>query len=184
METVLYVLAGVSTAFFVLRLILLFVGIDGGEGAADAPGLAGDLNDAGAAADFKIFTMMTAIVTLMIGSWSSLLMLGLEFSPWMALGGGYVAGFIAAVGVGYAIFSLKKLEGDGTIRDFKAEGLKGTVYMKIPEAGKGKGQVQVSVEGRLRTFDAVSDGPEIESFKPIVVMQRMDEHTLRVCPTE
>lgn len=182
METVLYVLAGVSTAFFVLRLILLFVGIEGTDG-ADAGGLAGDLNDATAAADFKIFTMMTLIVTLMVGSWGSLLMLSMDLAPWMALGGGYIGGFIAAMAVAYAIFSMKKLESDGTVKDFDAEGLKGTVYLKIPEAGKGKGQVQVTVQGRLRTYDAVSDGPEIDSFKPIVVMSKVDEKTLRVCPT-
>lgn len=182
METVLYVLAGVSTAFFVLRLILLFVGIEGTDG-ADAGGLAGDLNDATAAADFKIFTMMTLIVTLMVGSWGSLLLLSMDLAPWISLGGGYLAGFAAAMAVGYAIFSMKKLEADGTIKDFHAEGLKGTVYLKIPEAGKGKGQVQVTVQGRLRTYDAVSDGPEIASFKPIVVMSKVDERTLRVCPT-
>lgn len=184
METVLYVLAGVSTAFFVLRLILMFVGVEGGDSADAGHGLAGDINDAAAAADFKIFTMLTLIVTLMVGSWSALLFRSMEFPDWLSLGLGYGGGFIAALIVGYAIFSMRKLEGDGTIRDFKAEGLKGTVYLKIPEAGKGKGQVQVTVEGRLRTFDAVSDGPEIESFKPIVVMQRMDANTLRVCPTE
>jgi hypothetical protein len=183
METTLYILAGVSTAFFVIRLVLMMIGIDGSEG-ADAPGMAGDLNDAASAADFKIFTVLTLIVTLMMGSWISLLLLGWEFSPIVSLGSGYAAGFALAIAVGYAIFSLRKLEADGTIRDFKAEGLKGTVYMQIPEAGAGKGQVQLTVQGSLRTFDAVSDGPAIESFKQVVVMARVDENTLRVCPTE
>jgi hypothetical protein len=180
METVLYILAGVSTAFFVLRVILLFVGIDGSNG-GDVPH---DIHDAAAAADFKIFTVLTVIVTLMIGSWSSLLLLGMAVAPWLALTGGYAFGFGAAIVVGYAIYSLRKLEADGTIRDFDAEGLKGTVYARIPEVGKGKGQVQVAINGRLRTFDAVSDGPEIDSFKPIVVMARVDKTTLRVCPTD
>ena len=48
----------------------------------------------------------------------------------------------------------------------------------------GEPQVQVTVKGRLLTFDAISDGPEIPSFKPVVVMTRIDEKTLRVCPTE
>lgn len=179
METVLYILAGVSTAFFVLRLVLMFLGVDGHD--ADVPS---DMHDAIAAADFKIFTVLTAIVTLMIGSWTALLLLSMDMGYPASLGFGYAVGVVAAVVVGYAIFSLRKLEHDGAIREFKAEGLKGTVYVRIPEAGKGKGQVQVTIEGRLRTFDAVSDGPEIESFKPIVVMARMDKTTLRVCPTD
>ncbi len=181
--TILYILAGVSTAFFVLRLILIFVGIEGADH-ADAGGIGAHLDDAGAAADFKIFTLLTGIVTLMIGSWTSLLFLSLDFSMWMSLVLGYAIGFVASLGVGYAVFSLHKLEHDGAIRDFKAEGLKGTVYVRVPEAGKGKGQVQISISGRMKTFDAISDGPEIPSFKPIVVMSRVDENTLRVCPTE
>lgn len=186
METVLYILAGVSTAFFVLRLVLMFVGIEGGDGAdgVDAIDMPGDLHDAAAAADFKIFTLLTLIVTLMMGSWSSILLLHWLQQPALALGIGYAAGFGLAVAVGYAIFSLRKLEHDGTVRSFEAEGLKGTVYSTVPQAGAGKGQVQVTVNNRLLTFDAVSDGPEIPSFKPIVVMARVDEKTLRVCPTE
>jgi hypothetical protein len=63
-------------------------------------------------------------------------------------------------------------------------GQKGTVYAKIPEAGKGRGQSQVTVKGRLRTFDAVSDGPEIPSFQTVVVMSKVENNLLRVCPTE
>jgi membrane protein implicated in regulation of membrane protease activity len=178
LTTILYVLAGVTTFFFVIRLVLLFIGVDGH---GDMPS---ELSDAASAADFKIFTLLTGIVTVMVGSWLSLLMLSMGISTPVALGGSYTAGFLAAIAVGYAVFSLRKLEHDGTIRNFQAEGLKGTCYVKIPEAGKGKGQVQISVQGRLRTFDAVSDGPEIESFKPVVVMARVDDKTLRVCQTD
>lgn len=208
METALYWIAGISTGLFVLRLVLMFIGLDGSDAAdaADAlhgmdalhgldsasavdavDGNAADVlhaHDIDAVADFKVFTLLTAIVTLMVGSWSSLLLLSLNIAALVSLLGGFAIGFVVALGVGYAIFSMRKLEHDGTIRNFEAEGLKGTCYVKIPEAGEGKGQVQVTVQGRLLTFDAVSDGPEIPSFKPVVVMSRIDEKTLRVCPTD
>jgi hypothetical protein len=180
--TILYIFAGVTTAFFVLRIILLFVGADFGD--TDMPS---DLADAASAADFKIFTLLTAIVTVMVGSWLGLVLIKLDtitIATPIALIVSYAVGFVAAIGVGYAIFSLRKLEHDGTLRDFRAEGLKGTCYVSIPEAGKGKGQVQITINGRLRTFDAVSDGPAIESFKPVVVMARVDDKTLRVCQTD
>ncbi|MCA8916158.1 MAG: hypothetical protein KDB90_12170 [Planctomycetes bacterium] len=191
METVLYWIAGISTGLFAIRLVLLFIGLDGAGDAADAMhGLDGDagdaltLHDASDIADFKVFTLMTAIVTLMVGGWTALLMRSLQVSDWVSLVGGFAIGFVVSLGVGYAIYSMRKLEHDGTIRNFEAEGLKGTCYVKVPEAGSGKGQVQVTVSGRLLTFDAVSDGPEIPSFKPVIVMARVDEKTLRVCPTE
>jgi hypothetical protein len=186
METVLWFIAGVSTALFVIRLVLMLIGIDGHD-AADVAGSVDTLDSAhaaGDAADFKIFTLMTLLVTLMIGSWTVLLLNSYELAPWISLIGGYSAGFVGGVAVSYAMYSMRKLEADGTIRDFDAVGLKGTCYVKIPESGKGKGQVQVTVKGRLRTYDAVSDGPEIPSFQSIVVMSRVDSNLLRVCATE
>ena len=194
MEAILYWIAGISTGLFVVRLVLMFIGLDGHDAldAGDAMhamdgGDAVDAlhaHDASDIADFKVVTLMTGIVTLMVGGWTSLLLLSLKMAPWISLVGGFAIGFVVSLGVGYAIYSMRKLEHDGTIRNFEAEGLKGTCYVKIPEAGAGKGQVQVTVSGRLLTFDAISDGPEIPSFKPVIVMSRIDEKTLRVCPTE
>lgn len=191
METALYWIAGISTGLFIIRLVLMFIGMDGADG-GDAGELldavdTGDVisaHDAADAADFKIFSILTFIVTFMVGGWVALLLISLGINDWVSLGLGAAIGFVAAIGVSYAIFSMRKLEHDGALRHFEAEGLRGTVYVRIPKAGDGKGQVQVTINNRLFTFDAVSDGPEIDSFKPVVVMKRIDSKTLRVCPTD
>ena len=189
METALYFIAGTATAIFVIRLVLMLIGFDGaadGGSVLDAVDTADAISahDVADASDFKIFTLMTFIVTFMVGGWVSLLFVELGWSQWLALAAGGAIGFASGVGVSYAIFSMRKLEHDGTLREFEAKGVKGTCYLAVPEAGAGKGQVQVTIKGRLFTFDAVSDGPAIPSFKPIVVMERLDAKTLRVCPTE
>ena len=191
MTDVILWIAIISTLLFGLRLVLMLMGLDG-AGAADAVDTvdafdAADLADAGDiadAADFKIFTLMTGVVWLMVGSWIVLLFDDFGWDPWLSLGAGYGVGLGVGVLVGYGLFSMRKLQHDGTLRNFEASGLRGTCYISIPEAGTGKGQVQLTVEGRLRTFDAVSDGPAIDSFKPVIVMARVDQHTLRVCETE
>ncbi|MCC6464030.1 MAG: hypothetical protein IT463_01675 [Planctomycetes bacterium] len=189
MEHVLYWIAGIATALFAVRLVLMLIGFDHDAGdAADALHGVGAMDTLDAAhaaadvADFKIFTLMTLLVTGMVGSWSSILGLELGFPSWASVAGGYAVGFVAALGVAWAMYGMKKLESDGTVRTSDAEGLKGTCYVAIPEGGKG--QVQVVVKGRLRTFDAVSDGPAIASFKQIVVMTHVDDRTVRVCATE
>lgn len=187
MEYTLYWIGGITTALFMIRLVLMLIGVDGAADAASATG-AVDTLDAGHmaadAADFKVFSLMTLLVTLMMGSWIAVGMLEAGLAPWIALVGGYGVGFGGGVATSYALFSMKKLESDGTVKTEDAVGLKGTVYVKIPEAGQGKGQIQVTVKGRLRTFDAVSDGPEIASFKTVAVMSKVENNLLRVCPTE
>jgi hypothetical protein len=179
--TILYIVAGSTTALFVVRLGLMMFGLGEHHDIDVAGGHAHDLQDV---ADFKILTLQTVIVTLMAGGWISLLLLdGLKWHPAAAVGLGGAIGFVVALAFGYALFSMRKLESDGTIRDFKAEGLTGMCYVRVPEAGKGKGQVQVTVQNHTLTLDAVSDGPAIESFKKIVVMGRLDKDTLRVCET-
>lgn len=187
MEYTLYWIGGITTALFAIRLVLMLIGVDGATDAADAGGAVDTLDAshmASDAADFKIFSLMTLLVTLMMGSWIALGILEADLPAWLALVGGYGIGFGGGVGTSYALFSMRKLDSDGTVKVDDAVGLKGTVYVKIPEAGQGKGQIQVTVKGRLRTFDAVSDGPEIASFKTVAVMSKVENNLLRVCPTE
>lgn len=187
MEYTLYWIAGLSTALFGIRLVLMLFGVDGHADAADAVGAVDTLDAshaAGDVADFKVFSLMTLLVTLMLGSWAAIGMLESGLPGWIALLGGYGGGFAGGVGVSYLLFSMKKLEADGTVHIEDAVGLKGTVYAAIPVAGQGRGQIQVTVRGRLRTFDAVSDGPAIPSFTTVVVMSKVEHNLLRVCPTE
>ncbi|MEE9311497.1 MAG: hypothetical protein V3V10_03695 [Planctomycetota bacterium] len=196
METVLWWIAGITTGFFALRVALMFMGLDGlGDAADAADGLDAldavdsmDTLDAVHAAadgsDFKLFSLLSGLSMLMFGSWTSLMALDSGQHELVSLGAGVAVGLLAAVGTAWVMMQIMKLEHDGAIRNFEAKGLKGTCYVKIPESGHGKGQVQLTVQGRLRTYDAVSDGPEIESFKPIVVMSRVDRETMRVCQTD
>ncbi len=183
MDMVLWWIAGISTFFFVGRLVLLMMGFDGGVADAADASDAISAADAADAADFKVFTFLGLLVLFMFGSWTALLMSSMGQNEWISLGVGSGVGIVAMIGVGYLLGSIKKLEHDGTVRDFKARGMKGECYVRIPEVGEGKGQVKLVINGRETLFDAVSDGPAIESFTEIVVMDRVDDETVRVCPT-
>ncbi len=128
METALYWIAGITTGLFVLRLVVMFMGLDGAGEAADALDGADGAHaldaaaDAADVADFKIFTLLTAIVTLMVGSWTALLMIETGSPDWLALIVGLGVGFGSSLAVSWAIYSMRKLEHDGTLRDFDAAG--------------------------------------------------------------
>lgn len=181
--TILYFVAITSSVIFLIKLLLMALG--GSHDGGDFHDVGDAAHDAADAAQFKFLSTQMLLALFMFGAWFSLLFIqGLKWDPLPGLGLGAVIGLCMGVAISYGMFSLRKLESDGTIRDFKAEGLKGTCYLRVPEAGKGKGQVQVVVNNRTLTMDAVSDGPAIESFKKIVVMGRLDKDTLRVCETE
>lgn len=181
--TILYFLAITSSALFILKLLLMLFGggADGGE-FHDVGDLA---HDAAGAAQFKFLSTQMFISLFMFGGWSSLMFLdALKWPAALALGAGAAVGLAMALAISWGMFSLRKLEADGTIRNVNPEGLKGTCYLRVPESGKGKGQVQIVVNNRTLTFDEISDGPAIESFRKIAVMQKLDDRTLRVCETE
>jgi hypothetical protein len=181
--TILYFFAITSSALFLIKLALMAFG--GGHDGGDYHEVGDTAHDAANAAQFKFLSTQMLISLFMFGAWFSLMFIqGMGWSPVPAVGLGALIGLAMGVAISYGMYSLRRLESDGTIRDFKAEGLKGTCYVRVPEAGKGKGQVQVVVQNHTLTLDAISDGPAIESFKNIVVMGRLDNKTLRVCETE
>ncbi len=69
----------------------------------------------------------------------------------------------------FLIKKLKTLESSSTIDNKSAIGNVGTVYLTIPPAGEGKGQIQVDVQGRLKTVDAKSDKGELKTGEKILV---------------
>jgi hypothetical protein len=63
-----------------------------------------------------------------------------------------------------------------------AVGRTASVYMSIPERGQGRGQIKVSVSGRLKMMDAVSSGPRIPEFQTVKVLSVGDDGTFVVEP--
>jgi hypothetical protein len=63
-----------------------------------------------------------------------------------------------------------------------AIGKTASVYMSIPERGQGRGQIKVTVSGRLKMMDAVSSGPRIPEFQTVKVLSVGDDGTFVVEP--
>ncbi len=61
-----------------------------------------------------------------------------------------------------------------------ALGCKGNVYLKIPAGKGGEGKVQISIQGAIREFDALTLGEELETGAPIKVVEVINDSTLLV----
>ncbi len=106
-------------------------------------------------ASFKILTLqgLTAFF-MMFGLVGFVLLRESKVGNTLAVAGALIAGLASVWLIGKIFSSFKKLQSSGTIENKSAVGAEGTVYLTIHSGGTGK--VQVSINGRLREFDAVS----------------------------
>jgi hypothetical protein len=103
----------------------------------------------------------------------------LGFPARVGIAGG--AGLLAMFGVGRLMFFLAQMQASGTVDLRNAVGRAGTVYLRIPEAGEGRGKVTVEVQGRSVELTAVSDGPALKTGDAVRVIS-VEGDVARVVP--
>jgi len=160
LNTVYLICAVAGGTILVLRIILMFIGIDQG----DAPDASIDLHDGGDM-DVGAHDGVTGEVNFLslqsIASFFTMFgLVGLGLlqtrAPhiWSLLGA-LAAGVFTAWVTGMIFLQTRRLQSDGTMVITNAIGQMGTVYLTIPE--KGTGVVTVTVQGAQRNLDAVSE---------------------------
>lgn len=159
-----------ASVILVVQLILTMVGADT-DGAADAGGfdghvdlgvdtggLDGGADAADAASGLHILSTRTVIAFLAGFGWTGVIVL--------EAGRTVTSAVLIAVGVGILLMLLVfwlmrwlySLRESGTLDYRNAIGQVGTVYVHVPAAGQGTGQIQVLVQGRLATVAAAGTG--------------------------
>jgi hypothetical protein len=187
--------AVVGTLLFLLRIGMMTAGLDDSDGGVDVGGLdagmdAGGLDgatSADATSDFAFeFISLQAIAAFCMGAgWGGLgayrgSNLGVTTSVVIAIGSGLLMMWLL-----YRIMkAVYGLRGSGNISVRDAVGRMAQVYVTIPAAGQGSGQVQVVIRNALRTMTAVSEGPEIPRQASVRVVRANADNTLVVGPKQ
>ena len=152
METMFLGCAIVGGGLFILRSIMLLVGLGGGH---DDAGMDADVSDhAGEPiADFKMVTLHGLTAFLMIFGLVGFLMLRNDKrTAWVASTVAALAGIVTMFIIAKIFHSSRKLASDGTIYPQEAVGGSGSVYLTIRPGGVGK--IQMTVRDALKVFDA------------------------------
>lgn len=168
----------ISSAVFAVQAILTLIGMD----AHDAMALDiadGDTMDVGGG--LSLFSIRS-LVNFFVGfGWA-----GVSFAN--DISSKAVLYFIAIViGLAFAyiyIFmrkKLQKLETNGAYKLTDTLGKSADVYLRIPEKGKGKGKIQISINGSVHEFDAVSKGDNIPTGAKVKVVE-VEGNTVTVVP--
>ena len=158
-------IALVASAIFLLQAIMTLVGMDADY---DLDFVDGDTMDAGGA--MSLFSIRS-IVNFFLGfGWGGVTMIGKTDSTFLIYLVAILAGCLFAYCYLYMRRKLKGLESNGMLNLSECVGMKGNTYLRIPGNRQGKGKIQISVNGSIHEFDAVTDGSEIPTGSNIRIV--------------
>jgi hypothetical protein len=180
-STVYFTMAMVGTLFFLLRMVtLLFGGGDGTDFDLDhADGVEGHHGG------FSFFSLLSILSFLMGAGW-----LGLAcrrewgLSPVVSALSSSGFGFLLMTFSSLAMYHMRRMNQAGSYDAKNCIGSIGRIYLKVPPKGQGRGQIEVTVDGRRKVLPAVSASTEIASFAAARVVGVQEGETLIVEPAQ
>jgi hypothetical protein len=184
----LQVFYGIGILATLLLIIQLVMTVLGAEGDAPLEGMDGlDLPEGPAAVDVEhgdglgLISTRTVVAFLAGFGWTGAIARGGGMSVAAAALVGLVVGFVLMLLVFWLMRGLYSLRQSGSLDYRNAVGETGTVYVSIPPAGEGSGQIQVLVQGRLATVAAATAGAQrIPSGAQVRVVKLLAGNTLQV----
>ncbi len=206
-EQILYCIAVPASLILIIQTVIMLLGIGhGGEGfnPSDTSGLdvpdsvdtdmsfdgsadidtdmsGHDVNNPTDLADFRLLSVQSVIAFLTIFGWSGITAISNGMIEWAALLLAAVLGFGAMFLVAKIIQWSSKLAQNGTFNVKNLLGESGTVYIPIPEKGKGSGKINISCGERFMEYDAVTEEQELlKTGTPVRVVDIIAGSTLVV----
>ena len=165
-EQVFWAIAIVASVIFAIQAVMTLLGmdhdVDMGFEVSD-----GDTMDTGGA--MSLFSIRSLVNFFLGFGWAGVTFLPMVESKVVT----YIIAF--AVGIAFAYLyiilrrSMMKLERNGAYNINDAVGQEASVYLRIPAQRTGHGKVQLSLNGSVHEFDAMTDGTELASGTKVTV---------------
>jgi len=176
METVFLGCAIIGGGLFLLRSIMMLVGLGGDDHSDGDAGDVSAVDDGSAVLALKLVTLhgLTAFL-LMFGLVGFLILRNdAEANKWFVGGAATVAGLVTMIIIAKIFQSSRKLQSDGTIYPKDIVGVEGSVYLVIRPGCIGK--VQLTARNALKVFDARAKDPatEIKTGERVKVVEAGD----------
>jgi hypothetical protein len=187
----------VGTLFFVLRLAMVVMGIDFGDGdggggldaGMDAGGGGLDvdapidegLDHAESSSIFRFLSLQTITAFCMGFGWGGLL--GLEtfgYGVGASVGVGVLGGLAFAWFIVWCFKLMYAMESSGNISIREALGCEGVTASMIPAGGEQTGRVRLTIGDRQRAYGARTDGEEIRMGVRVRATRVNNDNTVTV----
>ena len=180
---VLWAITLVASLIFVIQSIATFLGADSDAIDSDIDFDGGDSQVPDAIDGGHGMNLLTFrnLVNFCLGfGWTAVLLqgdgpTGLVMTVAVLVGVGLVALIM------YLFKWLSGMQQTGTINVYKsAVGCQGKVYLTIPGERKGEGKVQITINGSVREYAALTDSDTLKTGTPIKVVEVINASTLLV----
>jgi len=143
------------TLLFLLQVGLSFFG--GGDVPDDTPDaeIQGDTG-----IHFQFLTLKNLVAFFTIFSWTGIACLDSGLSETTSFIIAFLSGLVMMLLMATIFYFMARANADGTMKIITAIGGMGQVYLIIAKKRGATGQVQINVQGSLRTLDALTDDDE------------------------
>ena len=172
-----------ASLIFIIQSILTFVGADADSSFDTDVDLSGDGSDlSNIDGGSNLYTFRNFVNFILGFGWSAILLQNSIASVPLLILVSVIVGIALVVAVMYLVKWLASMQQSGNIDVNKsAKGCEGTVYLTIPAARAGEGKVQISINGAVREYDAVTESDSaLKSGTPIRVVDVVNASTLLV----
>ena len=173
-----------ATLVFVIQTVLTFLGADT-DGSTDFDM---DVDTSMDGSDLSnidggsnLYTFRNFVNFFLGFGWTAIILQGSIKSTGLLVFVAVLVGVALVVAVMYLFKWLSSMQQSGNINVYKsAVGCQGKCYLRIPAARSGEGKVQITIQGAVREYDAVTDGDEIKTGASVRVVEAIDGNTLLV----
>ena len=169
-----------SSLVFIIQTVMTFLGADlGGDFDTDTD-VPGDMSADGDTG-MNLYSFRNFVNFLLGFGWSAILLQGKIRPTGLLLLISILVGVALVALVMYMFKWLAGMQHSGNIDVYTAAvGCTGTVYLTIPAERAGEGKVQITIQGSVREYNALTDGDAIKTGTPIKVIEVVDASTLLV----
>ncbi len=172
---IVWIITLTASLIFIIQTILTFIGMDSDSG-MDLPD---DFDTDAGNLPFQLITFRNFINFFLGFGWTFITLSG-KTGVVLSAVVSVLVGIALVAAVMYIFFLMSKMEQSGNIEIQHAVGCRGNVYLTIPGSRKGEGKVQITIQGAIREYDAMTDEETLANGCPIEVREILSENMLLV----
>ncbi len=178
----------VASLIFIVQTIMTFIGADTAgdldvDASFDTDVDMADVDAAVGSGGVNLYTFRNFVNFFLGFGWTAVLLNDTIKSRGLLLLIAIIVGVILVALVMYLFKWLYSMQQTGNINVYKsAVGCTGTVYLGIPAERSGEGKVQITIQGAVREYNALTEGDALPTGTPIKVSEVINPSTLLVEP--